>query len=88
MAKVKEKSMDYYIEQIESHLLKKYPDLQFKMVKLNDRKASIHYTPYVEDELFSIVHRAGNLMADAIVDAGYSILVLPGQPDVETNPRD
>jgi hypothetical protein len=72
----KAKPIDYYIRKIEAHLAKKYPELEFEVVKRSDREAIIWYRPYSEEDSYPIIKRAGNLLTDAIID-GFTIHLMP-----------
>ena len=77
MVKAKEKSLDYYIEKMQSHLLKKYPDLHFEVSRRSDHEATIYYSPYKEEDDYPIIKRIGNIATDALVDGGYKIHITP-----------
>ena len=77
MVRVKEKTIEEYIERLQRHLLKRYPDLQFEVVKWSDTEAAVYYRPYAEQEDFAIIHRASTVTTDALVDCGFSIHVGP-----------
>jgi len=77
LTRVKDRTLDEYIEKMKLHLSKKYPHLQFNVVKRGDREAAIYYSPYSEEEDWPIIHRVGGLATDALVEGGYRIYVLP-----------
>lgn len=76
MVRVIAKSLDYYVTRIQAHLLKKYPELEFKVVSRSPTWATIYYRPYVEKDDYAIIKRASNLMTDAVIE-GYSINLVP-----------
>ena len=77
MTRIKQKDLDYYIDRVESHLKKRYPDLQFEVVKFSNREATIYYKPHIEEEDFPIIHRAGGILTDALVESDIRIWIHP-----------
>jgi len=77
MVRVKEKTIDDYIGRLQSHLLKKYPNLTFDVTKWSEREATVYYRPYSDETDFPIIHRASSVTTDALVDAGFHIHVTP-----------
>jgi hypothetical protein len=77
MVRAKQKTLAEYVEKIKSHLLKRYPALEFEVVKWNDTDATLYYRPYSEDDEYPIVKRWGNLATDALIEGGYHIYVIP-----------
>jgi len=77
MVRAKEKTIDEYIERLQGHLLKRYPGLQFEVVKWSDTEAAVYYGPYADEDDFAIIHRASSVTTDALVDSGFSIHVSP-----------
>jgi hypothetical protein len=77
MTRTKDRTLDYYVERIQKHLLKKYPHLRFQVERWSDREATIYYTPYSEEEDWQIIHRVGGIATDALVDANIRIWVMP-----------
>ena len=80
MVRVKERTIDHYIERMKAHLLKKFPDLEFNVVRWSDREATVFYRPYSEAQEWPIIHRSGGIATDALVDAGYRIWIMPDSP--------
>jgi hypothetical protein len=73
------KSRDYYIEKIEKHLLKKYPGMTFKVDPVNEREIYIYcYPSEPTRDTWEITTRAGNIVTDALLDAGLSFYVMTG----------
>jgi hypothetical protein len=54
MVKAKEKTLDTYIDRMTSRLLKRYPTLEFEVVKWSDREATLYYRPYSENAEYPI----------------------------------
>jgi hypothetical protein len=77
MVRAREKTIEDYMERLERHLLKKYPALEFDVVKWSEREAAVYYRPYSEEDDFAIIHRASTVTTDALVDSGFSIHVGP-----------
>jgi hypothetical protein len=77
MVKVKEKSIDHYVEKMQAHLLRKYPDLRFEVVRRGDREATIYYAPFREEDDYPIIKRVGNIATDALLEGGYRIYIMP-----------
>jgi hypothetical protein len=77
MVRVKERTIDSYIERLERHLLRRFPHLTFRVVKWSEREATIYYAPYIEEEDWPIIRRSGGISTDALVDAGYRLYVMP-----------
>jgi hypothetical protein len=73
----KEKAMGYYIERLERHLSKRFPHLRFRVENWSDQEATVFYSPYVEEEDLPIIHRSGDILTDALVDAGLRIWIMP-----------
>ena len=73
------KSSDHYIERIEKHLLKKYPGMRFEVGAISERETYIYCYPVEPTEdTFAITERAGNIVTDALVDAGLRFYVMAG----------
>jgi hypothetical protein len=79
MVKAKEKTLDTYIDRVKSRLLKRYPTLEFEVVKWSDREATLYYRPYSDDDAYSIIKTVGNVVTDAVID-GFRLYVIPA-PD-------
>lgn len=77
MISTKRKPLEYYVEKIEKHLLKKFPQLEFELVKHDDREATIYYRPFSEETDSAIVRRTGGIATDALVDDDYNIHIQP-----------
>ena len=77
MVQVKHKTLDDYVERIKAHILKRYPMLEFEVVKWNERDATVYYRPYSEENEYPIVERSANLTTDALIEGGYHIYVIP-----------
>jgi uncharacterized alpha/beta hydrolase family protein len=79
MVKVKERTLDTYIDRMMSRLLKRYPTLEFEVVKWSDGEATLYYRPYSEDAEYPIIKTAGSVATDAVID-GFRLYVIPA-PD-------
>ena len=72
------KPIEYYLERIKKHLLKKYPNLRFETDFIDPQEVYLYFRfDEPREETYSVTKRAGNIATDALVDAGYSIYVTP-----------
>jgi hypothetical protein len=69
-------------------LLKRFPHLRFRVAKWSDREATIFYAPYEEEEDWPIIQRSGGISTDALVDAGYRVLVMPDSDSLKDSSPD
>lgn len=70
--------IEHYVERIQRHLLRKYPDLQMRVVKLSDDEVYIYF--HLDDpeaNWFPVIHRASRIAVDVLVDYDYKIRVQP-----------
>jgi hypothetical protein len=76
MPKAKYKTIDNYVSRIEAHLLRKFPGLQFDVLKFGDREATLLYAPTLQD-VYPVIERASEIATEALVEGGYRIHVRP-----------
>jgi len=76
MVKAKEKTLETYIDRMKSRLLKRYPTLEFEVVKWSDREATLYYRSYSDDDAYPIIKTIGNVVTDAVID-GFRLYVIP-----------
>lgn len=77
MVTTRHKPIEHYIEKMQAHLLKKFPHLEFEVVKYNDNEATVFYRPYREEEDDIILRRAGTIGMQAVADAECLIYIQP-----------
>lgn len=69
--------IEHYVEKMQTYVLKKFPHLEFEVVKYSETEATVFYRPYSEDDDYATLHRAGKVGMDALLDAGYRIHFQP-----------
>jgi hypothetical protein len=77
MVTTRRKSFQHYVDRIERHLRKKYPDLSFALVMKDDREGTIFYSPDRDEDGWDIVHRTSRIAIEALIRDDYTIHIQP-----------